>query len=287
MVTRILILALLVPPLNACGSDADLGEDTPAEGAPVSDATDEGAPVSNAADEGPAASEQAHEGGTTGDFSGIPSPCAASRQETLEDEPTLGFSVSDILGAVSGTFEFDAIWGAQCQFPPADRAENCGDEENTPYLLDQIESHIAVELAPTGAPAIVAYQAEDALPCGQSMTIPVSVSLSSEDGLLDEAPVVVELVSHCGEIASIGHRVRLDSIQGTLWTEAVGMAPEWEVTWDLQFVRDEVWFSLSVVPPGASTVIDLGDPANDAAVKTAAKQTLPEPDESNLFCAER
>jgi hypothetical protein len=186
--------------------------------------------------------------------------CSATREETLTDDPVLGFSMSEVLAASLGEFDIPIRWVHGC-WPPSDDdggTSECG--EVPPALADLIDTEtvVHVRIAHLGAPASVRYPTKEQPVCAQSMRIPVRVELNTDDGALAE-DLNLELVSECGNQVGIYLDRPLRELSGRIGKAArdPGMdssssGPNVLEEFTMGFFADRMWFWLFLPLDSAS-----------------------------------
>jgi hypothetical protein len=182
-------------------------------------------------------------GGATSDFTGDLEVCSAERQETPEDEPTLGFSMTELLAASVGQFDVPLRWQSRCRTHEA-AAEACDAAAGFQALHNQ-GTIVHMSLLAMG-PARVWHPTEQEPLCAQGMIIPGQLELSSDDGVL-AAQLPVQLGSECGDQVSIDFWRPLGEMHGRLSDPSLGFPAGSEVEFTTGFFKDRMWFDLYVL----------------------------------------
>jgi len=185
-------------------------------------------------------------GGQTTDFTGEADvdSCEAQSEERPEDTPRLGFSAAELLASAAGVFEIPIRWLDGCNDLGGDVVPAC-DEANARFRsLDGVDTVLRVEIAGTGAPALVDHPTAEQPACAQLMQVPVTAHFTTLDGLINER-LDTTLSSECGRSVGVGFGGRLSSeLTGSVAEPSWGLGDGTTVTAAVYFVEDRIWVDL-------------------------------------------
>lgn len=161
-------------------------------------------------------------GGATGDFGGDCTCDVTSRELALsEPDDVLGFSAEDVLARIEGEYALTMIWGDACVGPLAPD-EGCADEAPD-FTGTETEVQIAIERAATSALVRECNADLGDHECHiTSMIVPVTGSLTSTDGLLDE-PFEMDVQTLSADEVGVYQRLQAEDVGGSLPSRTPGL----------------------------------------------------------------
>ena len=214
--------------LSACAGDAAL---------PPPDMGDDGA-----RDPGP--SQTPRVGGSTGDFGGD-CACDLMRRELALDEPdeVLGFAAEDLLSRIEGEYALPMVWGDNCE-GESPGLERCA---GAPPAFTGTTTEVRIAVDATTATSARVDECNRGGPLPQchttTMWLPVSGSLRTADGLLDEE-FQVELSTSTLDEFGIGAQVGTDELTGALESQVATLNG---IEWRFELTSTRARFEVFVV----------------------------------------
>jgi hypothetical protein len=196
-------------------------------------------------------------GGSTEDFTGDMEVCQTTSLFELDAATPLGPSGAEVLSHAEGRFEVPIRWMSICQQQglPCSVSTFCAaDDPARPMsAFAGTETLVSVEIQAQGDPVRVIHRTPGDEQCAQSMSVPVTLSVRTADGALDET-VVTELGSDGGDgtESTLGFSRAVSQLQGALARDASLSA---DASFDMVFgfYGSKVWMEMDAIQPGNET----------------------------------
>jgi len=181
-------------------------------------------------------------GGATGDFGG---DCDCDRMlrelELSEADSVLGFSAEDVLAKIEGEYVLSMAWGDACTGASAPD-DGCNSE--APAVVGTTTDVQLVIVGAAMSARVDECNRGGAPQCHITwMTVSVSGSLSTSDGLLD-APFEIELQTSSADDVTIGQQLEAEDVGGALAEHVPGLAG---IEWAFGVDATRAWFEVFVL----------------------------------------
>jgi hypothetical protein len=196
-------------------------------------------------------------GGSTEDFTGDMEICQTTSYFELDAATPLGASGAEVLSHADGRFEVPIRWMSICQQQglPCNLSTFCAaDDPDRPMsAFAGTETRVTVEIQASAEPVWVIHRTPGDEHCAEGMGVPVTLSVQTADGALDET-VATQFVSGGGDgtESDLGFSRAVSALQGAL-------ARDQSLTADANFnmvfgvYGSKVWMEMDVFKPGNET----------------------------------
>jgi hypothetical protein len=237
------ISLLLLLPCAAC-SQADDPDMTPAS-------------IESGRDVASAEASEPSVGGSTEDFTGDMEVCQTTSFFELDAATPLGASGAEVLAHAAGRFEIPIRWMSVCQQQglPCSLSSFCAADnpERPMSALAGTETLVSIEIRAQGDPVRVIHRTPSDEQCAQGMSVPVTLSVRTGDGALDET-LSTELGSEGGDgtESSVGFTRAVSALQGAL-AQDESLAADAEFNMVFGVYGSKVWMEMDAVRPGNET----------------------------------
>ena len=185
-------------------------------------------------------------GGATGDFSGDCN-CDALERELALDEPdeVLGFSGEDVLARIEGEYALPIVWSDQCAGAEGKAARGC-DVARPAFTGSETEVRVSIAATASGARVVECNRGASAECHSVHMYLPVTGTLTSADGLLDETfelEIATDSLAHIG----VGAHSEAADVHGELASEVESFAG---IEWRFDVSDTQAIFEVFVLSDG-------------------------------------
>src|SRR5688572_26469551 len=160
-------------------------------------------------------------GGSTEDFTGDMEVCQTTSFFELDAPTPLGASGAEVLSHAEGRFEVPIRWMSICRQEglPCGLSTLCAadDPERPMSAFAGTETLVTVEIQAQGDAVRVIHRTPEDQHCAQGMSVPVTLSVRTADGALDET-IVTELGSEGGDgtESTLGFSRSVAELEGAL-----------------------------------------------------------------------